>query len=144
MSPRQWAALIKTHGGSRRTQNRAGRFVAPSCITIRRSLYGEKCPYRPRGKLTRQAQRQHHAGEAAPPSRPRVDPPIPMQQKKRAERTARAFCAASPATSHMRSAHTAAAVGAAFTTHAHPFPSRLLLAACGKAHLECRLTGEAH
>ena len=33
------------------------------------------------------------------------------------------------ATSHVRSAHTAAAAGAAFTTHARSFPSRLLLAA---------------
>jgi len=47
--------------------------------------------------------------------------------------------AASPATSHVRSAHIAAAVGKTFTTHAHSF---LPLAACGKAHLECRLTGE--
>ena len=39
--------------------------------------------------------------------------------KKRAQRTSRAFCAASPATSHVRSAHTAAALGAAFTTHVH-------------------------
>jgi len=36
---------------------------------------------------------------------------------------------ASPATFHVRSARTAAAVGATLTTHAHSFPSRLLLAA---------------
>ena len=45
------------------------------------------------------------------------------------EKQARAFIAAPLATSHMRSAHTAAAVGAAFTTHPHSLPPRLLLAA---------------
>jgi len=49
--------------------------------------------------------------------------------KKHTQRNARAFRAASPATSHVRSAHTAAAVGAAYTTHARSLSSRLLLAA---------------
>ena len=43
----------------------------------------------------------------------------------------REFCAASNATSHVRSAlspHTAAADGAALTTYAHSLPSHLLLA----------------
>jgi len=57
--------------------------------------------------------------------------------KKTSSETLPAFCAAPPATSHVRSAHTAAAVGAAKFI---PVP----LAACGKAHLKCRLTGEAH
>ena len=59
---------------------------------------------------------------------------------KIAQRTARAFCAVPPATSHVRSAHIAAAVGATFTT-LRPFIP-VPLAACGKARLECRLTKE--
>ena len=39
-------------------------------------------------------------------------------KQKRAQRAAaREFCAASPATSHVRSSHTSAAFGATFTTH---------------------------
>ena len=37
------AELIKTYEGSRRTRNRAGRFVAPPCIMIR-SFYVVKVP----------------------------------------------------------------------------------------------------
>ena len=55
--------MIQTYGGSRRTRNRAGRFVAPPCIKIR-SLYGQKCPYRSRRKLTQKAQRQVRPGVA--------------------------------------------------------------------------------
>ena len=43
MSPRQRVALIQTHEGSRKLWNRAGRFVAPPCIT-NRSFYGVKVP----------------------------------------------------------------------------------------------------
>jgi len=62
-----------------------------------------------------------------------LDPILPLKggegRQKRAQRTARSFCAASPAISHVRSANTAAAVGAAFTTHVNSFPSRLVLVA---------------
>jgi len=107
---RRQAALIQTYGGSRRTRNRAGRFVTSPCIT-NRSVHGVKVPISSEEKTD----------SVSKGGRRRFDSPV---QKKRAQRTAREFCAASPATSHVRSARTAAAVGAAFTTHAHSFLSR--------------------
>ena len=46
-----------------------------------------------------------------------------------AQKIAQACCVASPATPHVRSAHTAAAVEATPMTNAHSFPSRLPFAA---------------
>ena len=144
---------------------------------------GRNCPYRPRRKLTRKAQRQHHAGEASFPPRPRVAPsnrisssapytadlrflngapgvvkkggansygrfrglglgkngadltlqyPILQYNKKTCSESSTSILqsvTAPPAASYELSFHTAAAVGAALGTHAHSFPSRLLLAA---------------
>jgi len=59
---------------------------------------------------------------------------------KRAQRTARAFCAALPATSRLRSAHTAAAAGSTPTTHAPSFLSRApLVRLSGQPKLKVRL-----
>ena len=72
VSPRRRAALIQTCEGNQE-EYRTERGALSHHRASRTGAYMRcKFPYRPRRKLARQAQRQHHADDAALPPRPRV------------------------------------------------------------------------
>ena len=65
MSPRRRVALIQTYGGSRIIRNRAGRFVAPPCITIR-SFHVVEVPISPEEKTDSASSTPEPCGRSDP------------------------------------------------------------------------------